>query len=271
MSYGNDSIGEWSKLKLQYLSAYLPCYTKVTSKAMHRFFIDGFAGKGIWIIKESKEEIKGSPLIALNTEPPFTKCFFIEKDQNRLKELTEYCANYPSNKYEIIAGDCNLEMENVLSKINMRAPTFVFLDPSAGHLSWDTIELLSEWRTELFINFPLHMDLQRNLPNDLSKLGPSNEKKLNMVFGNEKWRDIYNRKFASSGLKFSTWSLMELYISGLQELGYTFINYSDVIKNNSGQKLYYMIWAGKHPVGQRIIEHVLTRQFKEQLDLSDFL
>lgn len=271
MGFGDDGVGEWSQLKLQYLSSYLSCFTKATARAMHRYYIDGFAGKGKWPLRNSKKEIKGSPLIALDTEPRFTKCFFIEKNQDNVNNLIKVSKEYSNREFEVIVGDCNVKMKDVLEVINKRAPTFVFLDPTAGHLSWETIELLSQWQTELFINFPLHMDLLRNLPNNRSKLKKRNEDKLNMVFGGQKWKGIYDRKFALSGARFSSWNLMELYITGLKELGYSYINYSDVIKNSSGQKLYYMIWAGKHQVGGKIINYVLKRQFKEQLDIHDFL
>ncbi|GEA17543.1 hypothetical protein E306M_06770 [Moorella sp. E306M] len=271
MGYGDEEgqVGEWAKEKLRYLQSYLPSFTKATKKAKSRYYIDGFAGTGKWIVRETGEEIKGSAQIALETNPPFSKCFFIEKDASRADKLKELQARYPSRASEVICGDCNEVMPLILRQISPYAPTFVFLDPSGAHIKWSTIQLLSKYRTELFINFPLQMDLQRRLPNDPAKLNPNDIDTLNAYFGSEAWKDIYSRKFSLEYPRYSALSLMELYVSGLKELGYKYVHYSDAIRNSRRVKLYYLIWVGKHPVGEEIMRHVLRVQFNPQLSLFD--
>lgn len=270
MSYGKDDlVGEWSKEKLQYLESYLSAFTKATIKARNKYYIDGFAGKGNWTVRGSLESLKGSARLALESNPSFSKCFFIEKDIDRALALKKIAEEYPVRKSEVLCGDCNEKIKDVLNQIHPNAPTFVFLDPSGAHLKWNTIELLAKWKTELFINFPLFMDLQRNLPNNPSKLQQWQIEKLNNVFGGTHWSDIYERKFKVEGPRFSSFSLMEIYISGLQEIGYPFVMKSDVIKNSNGANLYFLIWVGKKHVGEKIMKHVLMKQFKKQMTIDD--
>jgi len=89
---GSDGLqvrdsGIWAKEKLHYLEHYL----NIFSVGMHKkwpgklYYIDLFSGPGRCHIRETNEEIDGSPLIALRFN--FAKYFFIEMDQDCYKSL----------------------------------------------------------------------------------------------------------------------------------------------------------------------------------------
>jgi len=266
VGYGEEEglVGEWAQEKLQYLQAYLPSFTTAAKKALQCYYIDGFAGQGDWIGRRSGERIVGSPLIAVSTEPPFTKCYFIERDPRRCRALEQRLREYPRDRYEIIQGKLHQVIGSVLEQIDPRAPTFVFLDPSGLSVRWSTIELLARWKTELFINFPFHHAIQRLMPKNPARFRASHITLLNEVFGSTEWQELYRQ---SLGRRYRPGEFIELYKRRLRELGYVFTIHSKTIKTETGLPLYYLIWVGKHPVGRKIISHVLHQQFDPQRHL----
>lgn len=264
MTYGGqyDEIGEWSIEKLKFIEDYLPHYIRATKKAWHRYYIDCFAGKGRWIHKHSKELVDGSPAISMKYKDDFTKLFYIEMDENRCSALKALTSEFNSLNAEIIQGDCNIEIESVLMRIHPRAPTFVFIDPSADQVKFSTMEKLAKWKTELFILYPYQMTLRRYLPRDVSKLKPWGIERMDAFFGSRGWLDIYQNTRRELLLS----ELLKYYTDNLRKLGYEYTHISDVFRMKSGPELYMMIWVGKHPVGEKIMKTVYEKQ-SDQLSL----
>ena len=83
MAVEHDEIGIWSEVKLAIIKEYASTYTKIM-KAQQReripslrwFYIDGYAGPGHHVSKTRGDLVEGSPLIALNTIPPFHEYHF---------------------------------------------------------------------------------------------------------------------------------------------------------------------------------------------------
>src|ERR1700680_3526212 len=76
-----DEIGEWSELKLDILKKYAGAYcTILKARNLHPIYIDGFAGPGVHIRKKTRELVKGSPLNALEIQPPFDELHLIDID-----------------------------------------------------------------------------------------------------------------------------------------------------------------------------------------------
>lgn len=257
MTYGEkDAIGRWSLGKLAFLERYLPAYLRATKPAMHRYYIDGFAGRGQWIDKSTGQNVDGSAAIALQHANKFTHLYFIEYEDDRAKNLRTLIDSYgASHKATVYVGDCNEHLPIIMRKINYKAPTFVFLDPSKDQLQWRSLELLSQWKTELFILFPLNMTILRFLPRRGNQENWATER-LDRFFGTREWEDIYKNK----SRPYLASELLKLYISRLTNLGYEHINISDIFKSDTGQSLYYMIWVGKHPVGKKIMDTVFEKQ-----------
>jgi three-Cys-motif partner protein len=259
MAYGekDNLIGSWSLDKLEFLKKYLPIYVKATSRAMHRYYVDCFAGRGKWIEKESLKEVDGSVSISLDHSENFTKLFYIELDEERVEDIKKLASlKAPKKNYEIINGDCNAVIHKVMQQIHPKSPTFVFIDPSSDQVKWSTIEYLSLWRTELFILYPYQMTIRRYLPVDTSKIESWQMERLNNFFGTNLWYDIYmnyDRRYLLS-------KLLELYTNRLKEIGYKYVNISDVFKKPGGPDLYYMIWVGKHKAGDKIMKWVYEQQ-----------
>jgi three-Cys-motif partner protein len=71
-----DEIGHWSEIKLDIVREYAQAYSTVMTKQApirRYFYVAAFAGAGVHISKQAGEFIPGSPLHALNINPPFTE------------------------------------------------------------------------------------------------------------------------------------------------------------------------------------------------------
>ncbi|MDI3328845.1 MAG: three-Cys-motif partner protein TcmP [Alicyclobacillaceae bacterium] len=259
MGYGSkeNTIGQWSIDKLAFLERYIPNYLLATKKALERYYIDAFAGRGEWIHRQTGEKVAGSASIVLRYAKEFTKIHLCELEEDRVEDLRRLVAeNGASDKVAIHQGDANRLLPFIMKSIHRSAPTFVFLDPSGDHIHWSTIQTLSKWKTELFILYPYNMTLIRYLPRDPEKQEPFKKERLNLFFGTDEWEYIYR----NTPRRYLHFELLDLYTRRLKELGYQYCNISKCFKSTTGQKLYYMIWVGKHKAGKDIMNWVYKQQ-----------
>lgn len=263
----NQQMRGWSKKKLEYLRSYISAYCKATKGTQGRFYIDGFAGPGRLPDEDTGEMVDGSPLIALAAEPRFTMCHLIEMDEATCEKLRENTQGY--DRVRIWKGDCNEWIPLLLKTIPRNCPILVVLDPTGviGQVKWGTIKAIARRRTEIILNFPYHMAVQRLLPNDLSSLSAERAAELGEYLP-PGWESVYRN--ASAGRRnLLCRNLLDLYQSQLKALGYTHVFASAVFKTEENIPLYYLIWAGRHPVGVKIARHVFLRQFDPRLKLLD--
>lgn len=240
-------VGLWTRNKLKILSEYLPIYLQATTKAMERIYIDAFAGPGLNRITGTKDSIDGSPLIALEATAKngtrFDRLYFIEQKPSVVLELQQVVSERDhAGKATIIPGDVNIELPKLIALLPKRSPTFVFLDPEGIEPQWRTLEAISPWRTELLINFPFGMGINRN----------PNSKKVTEYFGTDAWRAIWESSRAGRLRE-----LLDLYKGRLGKLGWRYTTDIDpLVATPSGQRLYYLIFVSKVEPGRNIMKWV---------------
>src|SRR3989442_948171 len=106
----DDTIGSWSVDKLSLLRKYLQAYVTVLRKqswCKGYEYIDGFAGTGKPKSRDEQRYVSGSPRVALELPNPFTKYYFIESSDWRIKKLEKLRKEFPDRQIEICPGDCN--------------------------------------------------------------------------------------------------------------------------------------------------------------------
>lgn len=165
---------------------------------------------------------------------------------------------------DVRVGDANEVVPRILDTIHPRSPTLVVLDPTGviGQVRWSTIEAISRKRTEVFINFPYHMAVQRLLPNAQERLTDERIRELSLYLP-PGWLDVYTES-EGPARKTLCRRLLNLYRDSLKELGYPYVYASSAFKTDGGMPLYYLIWAGKNETGAKIAEHVILKQFAPQ-------
>jgi three-Cys-motif partner protein len=100
--------GSWVKTKLHYLKRYLDIFSVGMKNkwAGRLYYVDLFAGPGKCLIRDTAEEIDGSPLIALDFD--FSQYFFFEDDSECFEALRKRTNEKAPNKNVTwVFGDCN--------------------------------------------------------------------------------------------------------------------------------------------------------------------
>jgi three-Cys-motif partner protein len=107
-----DEIGIWSEVKLAIIKEYASAYATIMEAqrreripSLRWIYIDAYAGPGFHLSKTSGEVVKGSPLIALNIDPPFHEYHFIDTELRRAKQLRKLAGERAD--VFIYSEDCN--------------------------------------------------------------------------------------------------------------------------------------------------------------------
>jgi three-Cys-motif partner protein len=250
---GSDGLpvrdsGIWAKEKLHYLEHYLNIFFIGMRKKWpgKLYYVDLFAGPGRCYIRETREEIDGSPLIALRFS--FAKYFFIEMDAGCHKALeTRIKVRAPDKVKNIvlIQGDCNQEIRNIKPPPSP-ALGLAFIDPTGiSQISFETIRKLTQDRKmDLIINFPEGMGIRMNLFQYTEKETSA----LNRFLGTSRWRDRFQKTITSFPQACS--EIADEYLDNLRSLGYQIVDGSQIpVMTNQNRLLYYILFASKDPKG----------------------
>jgi hypothetical protein len=93
-----SQIRAWSEAKLEIVRKYTKAYTTILRNQLgfSHLYIDAFAGAGAHISRTTDEFVAGSPLQALNIDPPFDEYQFIDIDPRKVGSLRELVTAEPN-------------------------------------------------------------------------------------------------------------------------------------------------------------------------------
>ncbi|WFE46369.1 three-Cys-motif partner protein TcmP [Verrucosispora sp. WMMD1129] len=258
--------GYWTEQKLSMLAAYLPAFTKASQKSRRTLYLDLFAGQDRNLSRTTGEPISGSPRVALDTAPPFSKAVFFELPGQAAGLEAELRTSYPGRDFEVVPGDCNKTVSEVLERLTAEewhwAPTFVLLDQQAAEIEWATLEALAKFKhrsrskAELWLLFAPSM-----LPRGLASVDPEDAerfaKRVTAMFGTEVWRDAYEARqqgrLSAAELRDELLNLIRWRLENI--LGYK-ATHSFQMKNTRGADIYEMVFATDHDAGEKIMSHI---------------
>lgn len=267
--------GAWAAEKLDYLCRYLHIFTASMHgkpwKGLH--FIDLFSGPGKCQVRNTKRVLLGSPLLAVTLPYPFSQYFFVDSDQAAIDALRNRCgSSRQANQIQYQVGNSNQAVSSIVQQIHAIDQQYIagkwpslniaFLDPEGFELEWNTVALLgSLQRMDLIIYYP-QMGLTREIPKVFQNSAPT---KIDAYFGGTEWRDIY-QKFQLGQIPSLHRSLMDLYERKLKSLGYVEIKENEPLMRNTSRNapLYRLIFASKHPLGNKFWEQVTNRDIYGQ-------
>jgi three-Cys-motif partner protein len=277
--------GEWVKEKLYYVRRYIDAFeTAMRDKNWRRRnFIDLFSGPGKCVIRETNEYLLGSPLLALQTKHPFTHYYFVDFDKDNIDILRKRIgqSEISNGRVQLIIGDANNEVDHIVKEISKCDSEYIegvqsclnlaFLDPEGLELEWRTVEKLAQLRKmDLIIHYSQN-GLTRNL--DQAYASEKNTE-IDAFFGDRKWRNVYSNALSSRESIGIHRALIDYYKSKLGALGYVVINESQenihepLIRNKQrNAPLYRLIFASKHPLGNKIWNEVTKKDIHGQQKL----
>lgn len=259
----------WTRNKLEILSGYLPAFTKaVSGKSSECIYLDLMAGQPKNVERYTGAEFDGSPVVAMNAQPPFTRLRFGELNPARARALDQHLREkFPGDtRYEVVEGDCNATIDGILAGLAdvAWAPAFAFVDQQAAEVHWETIRKLAAFRqdrrhgrkAEIWILMSPTMILK-------GVRGTNNEafqERVDRLYGGGEWRQIQRafdqRKIIASDYRRQMVNLMRWKLQ--HELGYA-ITHRIPMQMHNKLEIYDMVFATDHDVGDRIMRHLYNQ------------
>jgi three-Cys-motif partner protein len=272
-----DEIGIWSEVKLAIIKEYASAYSTILDKTrrdkiprLSWHYIDAFAGPGVHLSRTTREIVEGSPLIALNTKPPFSKYHFIDADRARAEQLRSIAG--PRDDVEIYSEDCNkVLLESVFPQVKFAdyQRALCLLDPYNINLKWEVIETAGQMGSiEVFLNFMI-MDINRNaLRRDRNRAVQSKVEQLTRLWGDESWEQA---AYSSEGKLFedpekvSNERFEEAWRERLKEkAGFKFVSKPMPMKTKTNAVIYYLYFASQKPVAANIVDDIFNKYRQRQ-------
>lgn len=224
-------------------------FLDIVSNAMQNkwplVYVDLYSSNGKCVIRDTNEEINGSPLIAL--EYSYQKYIFNDLEKDKIDELRQRIKKqFPDKEsrcyfYSVDANSLFQELQKDRI-IPDRHLITVFSDPNDLAPDYSTIKYISDnFRADILFHFSYGMDLKRNLLTyENSELS-----KLDGFIGDLGWRALS---------ELNEPKVTKYYFKKLLELGY--IGFSDnpdsrSVKNSKGSILYYFLLLSKHPLAKK--------------------
>lgn len=287
--------GDWTEEKLGRVKKYLPAYTtifKSNEKARHynTIYVDAFAGTGYvhhdakdrnysldipgLQEKDAQDFLKGSAVVALETEPAFDSFLFIEKDPDHAAELQRLREAYPQkeNKIAVVNQDANEYLKMWCRTMNWgKNRAVVFLDPYGMQVEWSLLEAIALTQAvDLWILFPLgpvmrFLQRKEQPQRALCRI-------LTRMFGTEQWIEAFYKGSNQLNLLDETTEVVrnanfdKIAAFFIERLGKIFPGVARnpmQLKNSKNVPLYLLCFATANPkpsvinAALRISEHIL--------------
>jgi three-Cys-motif partner protein len=273
-----DEIGIWSEVKLAIIKEYASAYATIMEAqrrekipSLKWLYVDAYAGPGYHLSKTSGELVEGSPLIALNTAPPFHEYHFIDTDGRRASQLRELAGD---RKDVFVYGeDCNtVLLRDVFPRAryeNYRR-ALCLLDPYNINLTWEVIETAGKMGSvDVFVNLMI-MDINRNaMRRNPDKSLQSKMDQLTRLWGDESWReagyDTVPTLFGDDLEKVSNEKFAEAFRRRLREkAGFEYVPQPMPMQTKSKSTIYYLYFASKKAVAANIVRDIFNKYRQKQ-------
>jgi len=247
------TVGEWSRDKHYFLMRYIDGFTNSMKNknwsGLH--YIDIFAGAGIERLEDSQDIGWGSPLIDAQAPNPFDRLHLCELNEQKYEALEKRIAKYTSG-CQVLHGDANDKIHEIVKNIPSRSLSLAFLDPFGLHLDYDTLCVLNNIRADLIVFFPDHLDALRNWEYYYFNNPNSN---LDRCLGpGADWRSIMNDTLPENRAQ----TLRDLYVGQIKKLGYTNFEYERIsIKSHP---LYCLIFCSRHEIAAKIWRGISSKK-----------
>lgn len=280
MAIEYDEIGIWSEVKLAIIREYASAYARIMEAtrrdrvpSLRWLYIDAYAGPGYHLSETSGELVEGSPLIALNTEPPFHEYHFIDSEKARSEQLRKL-AGQRSDVFTY-SEDCNkVLLGSVFPRAQYRKyeRALCLLDPYNIDLTWEVIEAAGKSNSiEIFMNFMI-MDINRNaLRKDPDKSIPSKVAQMTRLWGDESWKEagydrIPNLFEQRVPQKVTNERFAEAFRQRLEKkAGFKFVPTPMPMKiTNSNTVIYYLYFASQKEAGMDIVNDIFNKYRAKQ-------
>jgi three-Cys-motif partner protein len=264
---------EWSSHsfeKISILEDYLQQFAVAAGSAPNRVYIDAFAGDPDNVLKGLGTAFPGSAELALGVTPPFTDLRLFERDRGRAQALRELVAGGRRPGAQVVEGDCNERMADVLAGLPVKAPTFAFLDPDGMELRWSTIRAIADHKrayaassgkskVEMWILFSTAGIVRMLGTNESFAVEQRFPERVAALYGawgpwQSVWQARLSKEISPGDAKKA---YLYLYMDRLLDLGYEHVLVRPI--KTSRNELYAMVFVSDHAAGRRIMQWAQER------------
>jgi three-Cys-motif partner protein len=184
---------------------YLPAFnTALKHRGFRRVYIEGCAGSGqrteTWPALPLLDgddaapqvvSVPGSARLAMKSNPPFDRYYFIEKDESRCSSLRRIAAEFPDRSIQCDCDDANVVIQRICRETPWHGDVgtrgVAFLDPYGMQIGWPTVEAIARTRAiDCWYFFPL-MGLYRQAANLAPDVDQKKRDRLDWVLGSADW------------------------------------------------------------------------------------
>ncbi|MCL2220197.1 MAG: three-Cys-motif partner protein TcmP [Chitinispirillia bacterium] len=286
---------DWTIAKLDAFKKYVDAYLTIMEVHKHKgnwltLYFDGFAGSGDcgaekgsvkakaesllldFGIEEADTEIyKGAAERVLELKKKFNYYYFIDLDEQSLKKLQERLTRFDMGpQLQFRAGDANKYIAELAAalKRNKKFKALVLLDPFGMQINWESIELLRDTASDVWILVPSGVIINRLLDR---KGELTNLKKLCSFFGmtEEEIRkefyteDVNNTLFGEETViqkkQDSIKKIADLYI---KKLGYVWKYVTPkplIMRNTKNVTIFHFVFASNNKTGLQIANDIIGK------------
>jgi three-Cys-motif partner protein len=261
-----DEIGYWSEIKLDIVRDYASAYSRIlNANRLPHIYVDAFAGAGQHISKGTGEFVRGSPLNALNIQPPFREYHFIDLNPAKVEHLQSLVGS--RRDVHIYQSDCNqVLIQKIFPTLKYESyrRALCLLDPYGLDLKWEVMFQAGQLQTiDMFLNFPV-MDMNRNvLWRDPERVSAERRARLTSFWGDESWtQSAYSKTGNLFGFpeKESNDSVAEAFRQRLLKVaGFKRVPEPMAMRNSGDAVVYYLFFASQVGVAEEIVSDIFTK------------
>jgi three-Cys-motif partner protein len=258
-----ENVGPWALDKLKIVTDYI----QASSAARRQYlgsgaaYIDVFCGPGRSKIRTSQKFIDGSPVAAFGKAKgslaPFTEIHISDADPDLLSSSEKRLTGLGAPVYAT-PGPASVAMPRIVQKLNSSGLHFAFLDPhNLGTLSFDLFETLARLkRIDIIVHVSLS-DLQRNADrytsaahNEFDRFAPG-------------WRDQIRTDINQKALRAA---ILQFWSDKVMALGLPRAEHCELITGTKNQRLYWLIFLGKHNLAHNLWSKISSAAKSPQFD-----
>lgn len=242
--------GPWAVEKLYYVRRYMSIFNAgMKNLWAQRGYIDLMAGPGRGIDRETNDEFDGSPLLALQCDPPFTQAVFVDDDPDSTSALSSRTESQAARR-TVLTADCNAPatIAEVRRIIGSNTLTLCFVDNLGLNVVFETIRALVAGGRPIDLIFTFQVnDLTRNIDEALTSAADG--ARFDAFFGEPRWREVIARHDRGEGTRSDrATALADFYGEQLGTLGYGQVaQLHRLMKNTRNAPLYRLLLASQHP------------------------
>lgn len=256
-------VGDWSLVKHFYLTRAIDMFTKAMREKKELIYVDLFAGPGRCIIRGSRKEVDGSPLIALKSTYKFHKYIFVENNiegMNALKQRIDRLGIDVQCDY--LEKDCNTCIDDIREHLSSDMLALTFIDPTGLQIAWQSVKKLTTGvRMDLLLNFMYGIALKRNLEKCLQTENSAVDKFLPQTID---WRKLFHKY--RGDIRRTSSAILKGYVQELNRIGYLPVNIArDAlrVRNSKNVIMYLLLFFSKHPLGMHFWRENKKKAFSQ--------